>query len=368
MMIRDLLESAINRRASDLHLLNGLPPTIRIDGELVFLLEEVLTSRIIEEMVFSLVSQEQREMILTNRELDFSLSFGDKARLRVNIYFQKGTLAAEFRFIPLLISGIEELNLPEICHEFAGLRQGFILVTGPTGHGKSTTLAAILDEINQNRACHILTIEDPIEFIFTEKKAIISQREVHTDTHSWEIAFRSALREDPDVVLAGEMRDLETISAALTMAETGHLIFSSLHTNSAAQTVDRIIDVFPEHSKNQVRMQLAETLKGVISQRLLPVLPASPSQGGPASPNRGEPSGRIPAVEIMLASPAVQTAIREGKTHMIDNVIQTSAELGMVSLESYLAQLVKKGKISLEIAREFSFRPEELMRQVRRKS
>lgn len=362
MVIRELLESAINRRASDLHLLSGLPPTIRIDGELVFLLEEVLTPKIIEEMVFSLVSQEQREMILTNREFDFSLSFGEKARLRVNVYFQKGTLAAEFRFIPLLISGIEELNLPEICHEFAKLRQGFILVTGPTGHGKSTTLAAILDEINQNRACHILTIEDPIEFVFSPRKAIISQREVHTDTHSWEIAFRSALREDPDVVLAGEMRDLETISAALTMAETGHLIFSSLHTNSAAQTVDRIIDVFPEHSKNQVRMQLAATLKGVISQRLLPALPASPdaSQGGP--------SGRIPAIEIMLASPAIQTAIREGKTHMIDNIIQTSAELGMISLESYLAQLVKKGKISLETAREFSLRPEELMRQVRRKS
>ena len=364
MIIRELLESAIERRASDLHLLNGLPPTIRIDGELVFLLEEVLTSKSIEEMVFSLTSQEQREMILTNRELDFSLSFGDKARLRVNVYFQKGTLAAEFRFIPLLISGIEELNLPEICHEFARLRQGFILVTGPTGHGKSTTLAAILDEINQNRACHILTIEDPIEFVFSPRKAIISQREVHTDTHSWEIAFRSALREDPDVVLAGEMRDLETISAALTMAETGHLIFSSLHTNSAAQTVDRIIDVFPEHSKNQVRMQLAATLKGVISQRLLPALPA----GRPALPSQGQSSGRIPAIEIMLASPAIQTAIREGKTHMIDNIIQTSAELGMISLESYLAQLVKKGRISLEIAREFSLRPEELMRQVRRKS
>jgi twitching motility protein PilT len=351
MILRELLESTVARRGSDLHLLVGLPPTIRVDGELLFLTDELLTAKAIEEMVFSVTSTEQREMILTNRDLDFSLAFGTAVRLRANAYFQKGSLAAEFRLIPLAIRTIEELNLPEICHEFAQLRQGFILVTGPTGHGKSTTLAAILNEINYNRACHLVTIEDPIEFIFPTKKAIVSQREIHTDSHSWEIALRSALREDSDVVLVGEMRDLETISSALTIAETGHLVFSTLHTNSAAQTIDRIIDVFPEHSKSQVRMQLAASLKGVFSQRLVPALP----------------SGRIPAVEVMLASPAIQTAIREGKTHMIDNIIQTSGELGMVTLEAYLASLVKRGKVSLETAEEFCLRPEELMRQVRRK-
>lgn len=352
MDIHRLLETAVNRGASDLHLLAGLPPVLRIDGKLERIAAQpACTPEQVERMIFSLVTPEQKELIVTNHELDFSLPFGDQARFRINVYYQKGTLAAEFRVIPLTIKSIEELNLPPICHQLAKLRQGFVLVTGPVGHGKSTTLAAIISEITQNRAGHIVTIEDPIEFIFPSGKAIVSQRELHADTYSWERALRSVLREDPDVVFIGEMRDLETITFALTIAETGHLVFSSLHTNSAAQTIDRIIDVFPEYTKAQVRMQLAATLEAVLSQRLIPALP----------------SGRVPAVEIMLGSPAIKTAIRDGKTQMIDNIIQTSAELGMVTLEASLGLLMKEGKIGLETAREFALKPEELMRQVRKR-
>jgi len=352
MNIQDLLNTVIQRGASDLHLLAGVPPVLRIDGELERIAAQpVCTPEEIEEAIFSLVTPAQKELIVTNHELDFSLAFGDQARFRINVYFQKGALAAEFRVIPLVIKSIEELNLPKICHDLTKLRQGFVLVTGPVGHGKSTTLAAIINEITQNRAAHIVTIEDPIEFVFPAGKAIVSQREVHADTYSWEKALRSVLREDPDVVFIGEMRDLETISSALTIAETGHLVFSTLHTNSASQTIDRIIDVFPEYTKAQVRMQVASTLEAVLSQRLVPTL------GG----------GRIPAVEIMLGSPAIKTAIREGKTQMIDNIIQTSTELGMVTLETALAELVKTGKIALETAQEFALRAEEVLRQVRRK-
>jgi len=236
--------------------------------------------------------------------------------------------------------------LPEICHQFTKLRQGFILVTGPTGHGKSTTLASILEEINQTRAVHIVTIEDPIEYVFSSQKSIISQREMRGDTHSWEIALRSCLREDPNVVMIGEMRDYETIASALTIAETGHLVFATLHTNSAAQTMDRIVDVFPEHQQAQVRMQFSLTLEAILSQRLLPSLDG----------------GRIPACEILVSTPAVRTAIREGKTHLVDNIIQTSVELGMKTMEMDLLRLVKAGKINLEVAQAFALRPEELAR------
>lgn len=352
MDVKQLLEIAVSRGASDLHLLAGLPPILRINGELERIsVQSAVSSENLETMLFSLVTPEQKELILTNRELDFSLPFGDQARLRVNVYFQKGSLAAEFRVIPLVVKDIDELGLPKVCHDLTNLRQGFVLITGPVGHGKSTTLAAMINKINKNRACHIITIEDPIEFVFSSEKAIISQRELHFDTYSWQAALRSALREDPDVVFIGEMRDLETITFALTIAETGHLVFSTLHTNSASQTVDRIIDVFPEDSKAQVRMQLASTLEAVLSQRLLPGL-----------------GGRVPAVEIMLGTPAVRTTIREGKTHMIDNIIQTSSEMGMMTLEASLGLLVKEGKIALATAQEFALRPEELMRQVRRKS
>ena len=351
MNINNLLEQTFKQQASDLHLVVNYLPTLRVNGNLIPLLgQEILTAEMIEELVFNLLSPEQKEQFLANKELDISYAT-DLARFRVNLYFQKGAMAAAFRLLPFKISTVEELNLPEICHTFAGLRQGFILVTGPTGHGKTSTLAAIVNEINQNRPCHIMTIEDPIEYVYPKAKAMISQREMHSDTHGWEVALRASLREDPDVVLVGEMRDYETIASALTIAETGHLVFATLHTNSAAQTIDRIVDVFPEGSKAQVKMQLAGSLEGILSQRLLPSLEG----------------GRIPACEILLASSAVRSTIREGKTHLIDNIIQTSADLGMVSLEQYLVKLVKSGKISSQTAEEYALRPEELVKQLKGK-
>jgi len=348
--IERFFQESLRRQASDLHLVVGLPPYLRVDGQLrPFPEEKPLTVKELEAMVFSVCSQEQREAITTNLELDFSFDYQDKARFRINAYYQKGTLAAAFRLIPREIKTIEKLNLPSICREFTKLKQGFVLITGPTGHGKSTTIAAMLDEVNEQRACHIVTIEDPVEFSLESKKAIISQRELNRDTHSWTLALRSCLREDPNVVFIGEMRDLETISAALTIAETGHLVFSTLHTNSAAQTVDRIVDIFPEGAKEQVRMQFSNVLEGVISQRLVPALSG----------------GRLPAVEVMLGSTAIKTAIREGKSHMIDNTIQTSSEMGMMNLETSLANLVNSGKISLETAQAYALRPRELMRQAK---
>lgn len=349
MEIQQLLQLTVDRKASDLHLVAGVPPTIRVDGDLVKVPNEsVLSKDDLERLVKSVLNSEQLERVTVNKEIDFSLSFSQDARFRVNVYYQKGTIGAAFRRIPLKVPAIDELKLPPICHSFAKLRQGFVLVTGPTGHGKSTTLAAILNEINQTRPVHILTIEDPIEFIFTPAHSLISQREMREDTHSWEIALRSALREDPDIVLVGEMRDYETIAAALTIAETGHLVFATLHTNSASQTIDRIVDVFPEEQQGQVRLQLSNVLEGVFSQRLVPL-----AEGG-----------RIAAYEVLLASNAVRTSIRDGKTHQIDNIIQTSRELGMTTLETTLASYVNEGLITLEQAQSFSIRPEELNRLV----
>jgi len=350
MNINQLLETTYKRKASDLHLMVGYQPTLRIDGVLVPLADlPVLDEEKVKELVFALLTDEQKDQFLVNKELDFSFELKGKARFRVNTYFTKGQMAAALRMIPLKIRTIEELNLPKICHEFAQLQQGFVLVTGPTGHGKSSTLAAIIDEINRSRAVHIVTVEDPIEYVYTGGKSLISQREMKADTHSWEIALRSVLREDPDVVLVGEMRDYETIAAALTIAETGHLVFATLHTNSAAQTVDRIVDVFPEHQQPQVRMQLSAVLEAVFSQRLIPALKG----------------GRVPAAEVLLATPAVRTTIREGKTHLIDNIIQTSAEIGMMTLEMSLASLVKEGKIGRAEAERYALRPAELQRLLR---
>src|SRR5512146_829599 len=270
MDIKQYLQTIIDANASDLHLISGIPPTLRIDGTLgVIPSTGILTPDAINELLKQVLSGEQLERLNVNKEIDFSLAFSEKARFRVNAYTQKGNLAAAFRIIPLTIPKIEDLGLPTILHSFTNLRQGFVLVTGPTGHGKSTTLAAMLNEINKNQSRHIVTIEDPIEFVFKPEKSIISQREMRSDTHSWEIALRSVLREDPDVVLVGEMRDYETIAAALTVAETGHLVFATLHTNSAAQTIDRIVDVFPEEQQPQVRMQLSNALEAVIAQRLV---------------------------------------------------------------------------------------------------
>jgi twitching motility protein PilT len=349
--IKTLLKTTIDKEASDLHLIVGSPPVIRIDGELIPLSElPVLDAERLEGLLWELVSDEQKELLLSNREVDFSFAFGDIARFRVNAYYQRGFLAVSLRLISMAIKTLEELNLPRICHEFTKLIQGFILVTGPTGHGKSTTLAAMINEINQKKAAHILTIEDPIEYMYPPGKAIVSQRELHLDTHSWDVALRSAFRQDPDVVLIGEMRDYETISSALTIAETGHTVFATLHTNDAAQTVDRIVDVFPENQQAQVKLQLSGTLEGIISQRLVPAI------GG----------GRVPACEVLVSTPAIKTVIREGKTHQIRNIISTSADLGMVTLEESLASWVRQGTVSLEAARPFALHPGELERLVRR--
>ena len=347
--INYLMTEAIRRHVSDLHLMVDSPPYIRLQGELNPLPDEpLLKAAEIEIMIFSLCSQTQKEVIVTNKELDFSYNFQNKVRFRINAYYQNGTLAAALRLVPNKIKKIDELFLPPICHQLVKLKQGLVLITGPTGHGKSTTIASMINEINHTQAVHIITVEDPIEFTFKPEKAIISQRELRKDTHSWLLALRSVLREDPNVVFVGEMRDLETIKAALTIAETGHLVFSTLHTNSAAQTIDRIVDVFPRGNRDQIRLQFSNVLSGVISQRLVPVLSG----------------GRRPAVEIMLGSTAVKTAIREGKSHMIDNIIQTSREMGMISLENSLADLVSKGQASLEVAQKYALRPQDLLRMV----
>lgn len=354
MDIHELLDLTIKNNASDLHLLPGIPPALRIDGSLRYLSHYTpATPAEMEAMIFSILKPEQKELLINNKEIDFSFGFGggaygDLGRFRTNLYYQRGVLSAAFRYLQPKIRTIEELNLPKICHSFANLKQGFVLVTGPTGHGKSTTLAAIINEINLGKAAHILTIEDPIEYLYPSGKSIISQREMDLDTHSWSLALRSALREDPDVVLVGEMRDPETIAAALTIAETGHLVFSTLHTNSAAQTIDRIIDSFPASQQAQVRVQLASTLKGVVSQRLIPKIDG----------------GRVPGVEVLMGTSAVATNIREGKTHLIDSIIQTSQDVGMITLESSLASLVLAGTISLEVAKSYALRPEELLRMV----
>jgi twitching motility protein PilT len=347
MTIQQLLQYVIDKKGSDLHLIAGSPPLIRIDGELLPVpAEEILSAPSVEQLMSGVMSSEQRQILTVNKELDFSFSYGDHARFRVNAYSQKNTLAGSFRLLSSEIPTVESLGLPRICHEFAKLKQGFILVTGPTGQGKSTTIASILEEINKTRPVHIVTIEDPIEYVYTASKATISQREVHNDTHSWEIALRSVLREDPDVVLIGEMRDFETIAAALTIAETGHLVFGTLHTNSAAQTIDRIVDVFPENQQPQVRLQLSANLEAVLSQRLVPKI------GG----------GRAVAYEIMLGTSAVRNAIREGRTHMIDNIILTSSEYGMLTLETTLSKLVNDGEITLETAQAYALRPADLMK------
>lgn len=345
-----MLQTVVDSNASDLHLIVGIPPMLRINGILAPVPgTSVLTPDVVNELLRQALTSEQLERLNVNKELDFSLSFSEKGRFRVNAYTQKNSYAAAFRLIPLNIPPIETLGLPPILHSFTTLRQGLVLVTGPTGHGKSTTLAAMLQEINKNRACHIVTIEDPVEFIFNPVKSIISQREMRSDTHSWEIALRSTLREDPDVVLVGEMRDYETIAATLTIAETGHLVFATLHTNSAAQSIDRIVDVFPEEQQKQVQLQLSNVIEAVFSQRLV----------------QATQTGRVVAYEVMLGTTAIKTAIREGKTHQIESILETSQEVGMATLERSLADLVKKGAVTLEEAQSWSLRPEELMRLVR---
>ncbi len=350
MTIQQMLMYVLEKKASDLHLVVGSAPLVRIDGTLLSIPGElVLDPNVVEQLMTGVLSVEQKQILLVNKEIDFSFALGNQARFRVNAYYQKGTMAGSFRLIPMVIPTIDELGLPKIAHDFAKMKQGFILVTGPTGQGKSTTLAAILEEINQTRPLHIVSIEDPVEYVYSSAKSVVSQREVHNDTHSWSIALRSVLREDPDVVLVGEMRDFETIAAALTIAETGHLVFATLHTNSAAQTVDRIVDVFPENQQPQIRLQLSNNLEAVFSQRLIPM-----THGG-----------RALAYEIMLGTTAVKTAIRDGRTHMLDNIIMTSGEYGMTTLEVVLAGLVRQGKVDLETAQAYALRPGDVTRFVK---
>lgn len=333
--IENLLEEVVKKDASDLHLTVGNEPSLRIDGKLVKIDDyQPLTAKDVEALIYSVVDDVQKDILLKDKEVDFSFAFGDIARFRANAFHQKGNLGLALRLIPTKIRSIEDLGLPAIVNKFSEIPRGLVLVTGPTGSGKSTSLAAMIDKINTENPVHIITIEDPIEYTHSHKKAIIDQREVHYDTRSFSAALRSALREDPDVVLIGEMRDLETISAAITIAETGHLVLATLHTNNAAQSIDRMIDVFPPYQQQQIRVQLSNILQGVVSQRLIPAI------GG----------GRVAAAEIMVSTPAVRNIIREGKTHQLDAVIQTSAEQGMVSMDKALVTLVKSGRISTEEA------------------
>jgi len=348
--IRKIIETAVANKASDIHLSLGISPRIRVDGDLVKLtgFEEVEDSQM-EAMIYSLLNENIKKKFLADKEVDFSIQLGDN-RFRANVYFKKGVPAMALRIIPIKIPPLESLNLPDLLRNFIGLQQGFVLITGSTGQGKSTTVASMLNEINKVRDVHIVTVEDPIEYVITSDRAIISQREVGGDTKTFARALRSCLRQDPDVVFVGEMRDLETISTALTVAETGHLVFSTLHTNSAAQTIDRIIDVFPEDDKVQVRLQLSSVITAIISQKLLPSVDG----------------GRIPAVEILVANSAVKNSIRESKTHMIDNIIQTNSDLGMMTLEMSLAKLVSSGKIDKATALNYALRPSELEARLRK--
>lgn len=348
--IEILLEEVVKRKASDLHLQVGLPPMLRVDGKLLPVAgADALTDETIETLIFAILDEDQKQILLKDKEFDFSFAFGDLGRFRVNAFHERGNLAAALRLIPNEILTIEQLGLPQIVNKFADYPRGLVLVTGPTGSGKSTTLAAMIHKINMERNDHIITIEDPIEYTHRSKKSVIVQREVHYDTYSFSAALRSALREDPDVVLIGEMRDLETIASAITIAETGHLVFATLHTNSAAQSIDRMIDVFPPHQQPQIRSQLANILMAIVSQRLVPAI------GG----------GRIASAEILIATPAVRNIIREGKSHQLEAVIQTGTEFGMQSMDKTLASMVHNGTISYDDARNHAVDLDELDRLMR---
>lgn len=348
--IEVLLEECVKRKASDLHLQVGLPPMLRIDGKLGPISgTDVLNDEAVEALVFAILDEDQKQVLLKDKEFDFSFAFGDMGRFRVNAFHERGNLAAALRLITNNMQTIEQLGLPQVVNKFADFPRGLVLVTGPTGSGKSTTLAAMIDKINHERAEHIITIEDPIEFTHQSKKSVIVQREVHYDTYGFSVALRSALREDPDVVLIGEMRDLETISSAITIAETGHLVFATLHTNGAAQTVDRMIDVFPPHQQPQIRSQLSNILMAIVSQRLVPTI------GG----------GRIAAAEILIANSAVRNIIREGKTHQLEAVIQTGADVGMQSMDKTLSNLIHEGTITYDEAKNVAVDIDELDRLMR---
>jgi twitching motility protein PilT len=344
----DLLLEVIERNASDLHLTAGAPPTVRVRGHLQALEDyPVMTTEHTREIVYSILTNDQRQRLETEWQLDFAYAIPGHARFRVNAYYQRAAIGAAFRLIPFSIKTVDQLGLPPVMHELARKPRGFVLVTGPTGSGKSTSLAAMIDEINETRSEHIMTIEDPIEFLHGHKKCIVNQREIASDVQSFGAGLKGALRQDPDVILVGEMRDLETIQTALTAAETGHLVFATLHTQDTPQTIDRIVDVFPAAQQQQVRVQLAVALQGIVTQQLLP---------------RADGAGRVAACEVLLATPAVRNLIREGKTHQIYSSLQTGASAGMQTMDAALATLVRAGKITQQLAEARSSTPEELRR------
>ena len=348
--IETLLEEVVRRKASDLHIQVSLPPMFRIDGSLVPVPNTpVLDDATAERLIFAILDEDQQQILIKDKEFDFSFAFGNLGRFRVNAFHERGNIAAALRLIPNEIKTIQELGMPQIINNFAEYPRGLVLVTGPTGSGKSTTLAALIDRINSETAKHIITIEDPIEFTHRSKKSVVVQREVHYDTYSFNAALRSSLRQDPDVVLIGEMRDLETISAAITIAETGHLVFATLHTNSASQSIDRMIDVFPPHQQPQIRTQLSNILMAICSQRLIPAI------GG----------GRVVATEIMVATPAARNIIREGKTHQLDALIQTGADQGMQTMDRTLVGLVQQGVITHDEAKNYAVDVTEFERLMR---
>jgi len=343
----DILLEVLERDASDLHIAVGAPPLLRMNGVLHAMDAPKLGPTETRELIYSILTQEQRQRLENEWDIDFSYSIPGKARFRVNAYFQRNSLGAAFRLIPINVKRLDELKLPSSLHQFTQKPRGFVIVTGPTGSGKSTTLAAMIDEINETRTEHIMTIEDPIEFLHKHKRCLVNQREVGADAQSFNRALRAALRQDPDVILVGEMRDTETIGTALTAAETGHLVFATLHTQDAPKTIDRIIDVFPPHQQEQVRVQLATALMGICTQQLLPTR---------------DGRGRAVACEVLVPTPAVRTLIREGKTHQIYSVMQTGSQYGMQTMDAALVDLVRRGVISHELAERRSSTPEELKR------
>ena len=343
-----LLMDVLERRASDLHITAGSHPKIRVRGRLASLEDyPVLSPTDTREIIYGILTNDQRQRLETDWQIDLAYAVPGVARFRVNAYFQRSALGAAFRLIPSTIVPIDDLGLPPVVHDFCKKPRGLVLVTGPTGSGKSTSLASMIDEINESREEHILTIEDPIEFLHSHKKCMVNQRELGSDASGFGAALKAALRQDPDVILVGEMRDLETISTALTAAETGHLVFATLHTQSAPQTIDRIIDVFPSHQQDQVRVQLSVALQGVMTQTLIPT---------------ADGSARVVACETLVPTPAVRNLIREGKTHQILSAMQTGAGVGMQTLDTALAGLVRAGKISQRAAESRSSTPEELKR------
>ena len=343
----EVLLQVMERNASDLHLTAGSPPMIRQHGKLHALEYPALTPQVTRETIYSILTNDQRQRLETDWQIDLVYSIPGKARFRVNAYFQRASLSAAFRLIPSEMPKMADLGLPPVIHEFTKKPRGFVLVTGPTGSGKSTSLAAMLDSINETRHEHILTIEDPIEFLHRHKKCIVNQRELGADAQSFALGLKAALRQDPDVILVGEMRDLETISTALTAAETGHLVFATLHTQDTAQTVDRIVDVFPADQQQQVRIQLSVSLQGIVTQQLL---------------SKADGQGRVAATEVLVPTPAVRNLIREGKTHQIYSTLQTGGQFGMQTMDASLAQLVREQKITRELAEARSSTPEELRR------